>query len=136
MKLTNKDQNGLGPQREVLEVEVERLGVRPSWVEVIRGRIVGVLKPVVLGGLVDFGDLLTVSPILAPIALPVGVLVGYMFAKWLDVPPTWRFLIAGLVGVYWIVPFTSPVPIAALIAGFVAIFKPDVMKHDPLSGQE
>ena len=135
MKLRKKDQDALEPRQEVLEVEVERLGVRPSRMEVIRGRAANVIKPVILGGLVDFGDLIT-SPILAPIFLPLGMLVGYLFAKWLEAPPTWRFYIAALVGVYWIVPFTSPVPIAALTAGFVAIFKPDVMKHDPLSQRE
>ena len=135
MKLTKKDQDALEPQREVLEVEVERLGVRPSRWEVIRGRFVNVLKPVVLGGLVDFGDLIT-SPILAPVFLPLGMLVGYLFAKWLEAPPTWRLCIAAMVGVYWIVPFTSPVPVAALTAGFVTIFRPDVMKHDPLSQGE
>lgn len=120
------------PQPEVLEVEVERLGVRPSRVDVIKRRAINLLMPVGLGALVDLGDLVT-SPILAPIFLPLGMLVGYLFARWLDVPPTWRFCIAAMVGVYWIVPFTSPVPLAAVTAGFVAIFRPSAMSGDPLS---
>ena len=77
---------------------MERLGVRPSRLDVIKSRAVKVLMPVLLGGLVDFGDLIT-SPILAPIFLPLGMLVGYLFAKWLDAPPTWRCLL-----------YTSPSP--------------------------
>ena len=132
MKLKKKDRNAPRPQPEVLEVEVERLGVRPSWIEVIRGRVMNVLKPVILGGLIDAVDVIS-SPLLAAFFLPLGLVVGYLFAKWLDVPPTWRLGISALVGIYWIVPFTSPVPLAAVIAGFVAIFKPDVMSHDPIS---
>ena len=109
MKLTNQ-KSAPGRSPEVLEVEVERLGVRPSRLDVIKSRAVKVLMPVLLGGLVDFGDLIT-SPILAPIFLPLGMLVGYLFAKWLDAPPTWRFCIAALVGVYWVcLLYTSPSP--------------------------
>lgn len=136
MKLRKIEPSDPEPSREVLEVEVERLGVRPSRAEVIRGRAVKYFMPVILGGLVDFGDLITASPILAPIALPVGMAVGYFFGRWLEAPPSWRFVIGALVGVYWIVPFTSPIPVAALTAGFVTIFKPDMMQREPFSAEK
>ncbi|QDV08654.1 hypothetical protein Poly30_42070 [Planctomycetes bacterium Poly30] len=131
MNLRKHNPDTLSAPREVIEVEVERLGVQPSRIEVIQTRAVSVLKPIMLGGLVDLCDILSM-PALAPIFLPLGMVVGYIFARWLDAPPTWRVIIAALVGVYWVVPFTSPIPVAAATAAFVYIFKPDVMRRDPI----
>lgn len=122
-----------GSRPEIVEVEVERLGVKPTRREVVRERVVSLFKPILLGAMVDLGDVIT-PPMFAPIVLPVGLFVGYLFARVLDAPPTWRLLIAGLVGVYWIVPFTSPIPVAAATAAIVYIFRPDVMERDPILG--
>lgn len=131
MRLRKHNPDTTPRPREVVEVEVERLGVQPTRRDVIQSRVMGVVKPVVLGALVDLCDVLSITA-LAPIFLPFGMVVGYIFAKWLDAPPTWRVMIAALVGVYWVVPFTSPIPLASATAAFVYIFKPDVMRRDPI----
>ncbi|MFT5734646.1 MAG: hypothetical protein ACJA0P_001350 [Planctomycetota bacterium] len=131
MKLSKHNPDTTPVTREVVEVEVERLGVEPTRLEAMQERAASVLKPIMLGGLVDVCDILT-SSALAPIFMPLGMVVGYIFAKWLDAPPTWRVVIAVMVGVYWIVPFTSPIPVAAATAAFVYVFKPEVMRRDPI----
>ncbi len=132
MKLTKHNPDTDQPLVEVVEVEVERLGVMPTRREVLMKRTVGVLKPVVLGLLVDAGDLISGGPFF----LPIGVVVGYLFARWLDAPPTWCVVIAGVVGVYWMTPFTNFMPLAAPIAAFVYIFKPEMMERDPILDRE
>ena len=124
---TDTDQSS----REVIEVEVERLGVQPTRRELASKRFMEILKPVALGAMVDLCDLFTFAPF-SPFFLVLGMIVGYLFAKWLDAPPTWRIVISGIVGVYWVIPLTGPIPLAAAIAAFVYIFKPEVMRRDPI----
>ena len=58
---------------EVIEVEVERLGVRPSAMKAMSGRVWNAVGPVVLAVFIDAGDFLTGGPL---IFLGVPLLAG------------------------------------------------------------
>ncbi|MEM9379804.1 MAG: hypothetical protein AAGB93_07615 [Planctomycetota bacterium] len=117
---------------EVIEVEVERLGVPPTRGQKIRRRLFDTLVPIVVAVAIDTGDLgLGLVPIGRPLALPVGLLAGYVFSGYLRVAPTWRVILTCVVGLYFALPFTGPIPLATILAAGVQLFDPDRFKREP-----
>lgn len=117
--------------RDVIEIEeVERLGVRPTRSEVVRKRAWNILLPTVLGMVIDGGDLFTS---MMTIAFPLGCVIGFVWAGFLDVPPTWRLVITVLTGAYLVAPFTTMVPVATLVAVIVQVFHPKALQREPFA---
>lgn len=133
LSVTEPEKTGLAERRdvEVVEVEVERLGVRPSKRRAFLAKAWAILGPVVFALLVDAGDLLTGSPLMIPFALPAGMLVGYIFSGFLDVTPTWRIGITLATGIYWASPFTALIPLATVSATVGQIAAPGSMQEEP-----
>lgn len=117
--------------REVIEVEVERIDPERSAAPGLRRRIWAVLAPVVLATFIDVGDLAMIVPFGRVVGLPVGMLAGYLYAGFLDVPPTWRIGITVVTGLYFMAPFTSFVPMATITAAVVQIVAPERLRHEP-----
>ena len=125
---------------EIVEVEVERISA-PSEVERasqrahppragLFSRVWNALAPVVLGMLIDAGDVATPF-ITFPFSILAGMVAGYLFSGFLRVPPTWRMVITGLTGVYWAAPFTGAVPLATATMLVVQIVRPEGLKDEP-----
>lgn len=115
---------------EVIEVEVERLGVKPSAGRAMMGRVWNAVGPVVAALFIDAGDAATTG-IFAPLGLPLGMLAGYVLAGFLGVSPTWRIAITMLTGLYWAVPFTGFLPFATVTAAVVQVVAPNTLKEEP-----
>ena len=119
---------------EVIEVEVERLGERPSAAKVIGGHLWNRVGPVLLAMFIDVGDLFTIGPLLF-LGVPLGMLAGYVFSGFLGVSPTWRIAFTVITGVYWVVPFTTFLPLATITAAVVQIVAPDKFKEEPFGAR-
>ena len=120
-------------EKEVIEVEVERFEHGAGPPAGLRGRFLSrlwrALGPVLLGMLVDCGDLATLGP-LALVAFPAGMVAGYLFSGFLDVSPTWRVGITVLTGLYWASPLNF-VPLATVFATAVQVFRPGALAREP-----
>ncbi|MEM1450129.1 MAG: hypothetical protein AAF957_12835 [Planctomycetota bacterium] len=126
----SKDPSPTDP--EVIEVEVERLGVHPTRGQRLRRRVIDTLVPILVAVAIDTGDLgLGLVPIGRPLALPVGLLAGYVFSGYLRVAPTWRVILTCVIGLYFALPFTGPIPLATILAACVQLFDPDRFKREP-----
>ncbi|MEM6671888.1 MAG: hypothetical protein AAF726_03535 [Planctomycetota bacterium] len=119
---------------EVVEVEVERLEERPTRGQQVRRRVVGTLVPVVLAMVIDAGDLtLGLIPIARPLALPLGLIAGFVFSGYLRIAPTWRVIVTCLVGIYLVMPFTSMIPLATVIAAVSQVMEPRRWQDEPFA---
>ena len=134
---TDTQQRGR-PAREVVEVEVERLGGARagsgavSPLAAFGERLWRRLAPVLLALFLDAADLLTAGP-LGVIGLPLGMLAGYAYAGALGVPPTMRIVITAVTGVYFMTPLTGLVPVATITAMVVQIVAPERLEHEPFA---
>lgn len=117
------------PQNDVIEVEVERLGEAPSRGSLLRQRLWHALGPVVLAALIDGGDFATFGP-LGLIAMPAGMIAGYLFSGFLGVSPTWRVAITILTGLYWASPLNF-IPLATIVAVVVQLVRPGALHREP-----
>lgn len=108
----------------MIEVEVERIDPGPSSGQRLRQRAVRTLAPVLLAMLIDAGDLAT-FPGSSVVALPLGVIAGYLFSGFLRVAMPWRIIISGVTGLYWALPFTGFLPLATCITAVVEFFEPE-----------
>lgn len=131
------------PRREVVEVEVERLGgpdplgpdplgPEPTRLEALGNRIWRATAPVLMAMFLDLGDLLTAGP-LGAIGLPLGLVLGYLVGGFIDVPPTWRIALMVLTGVYFMAPFTSMVPLATVLAFVLKVAAPKQLRREPFA---
>ena len=123
--------------REVVEVEVERLGGEragsaPGSLATFGDRLWRRLAPVLLALFLDAADLLTAGP-LGAIGLPLGMLAGYAYAGLLGVPPTMRIVITVVTGVYFMTPLTGLVPAATITAMVIQIVAPERLEHEPFA---
>ena len=117
---------------EVVEVDVERLGERRSHGQRLLGRFRALALPALLALLIDAGDAVSI-PGTGAIALPFGLLAGYLFSGFLQVAPTWRVIITVITGIYWATPFTGMIPMATIIAIVGLVFDPANWKEEPFS---
>jgi hypothetical protein len=124
--------HGSGDRPEVIEVEVERIDPGPSSGQRLRRRAVQTLAPVLLAMLIDAGDLAT-FPGTTVIALPLGMLAGYLFSGFLRVATPWRILISGITGLYWALPFTGFFPLATSITTVTEFFSGKLSEDEPRS---
>ncbi len=103
-------------------MEVERIDGEPTRGQRLRQRAVQTLAPVLLAMLIDAGDLAT-FPGTTVVALPLGMLAGYLFSGFLQVATPWRILISGITGLYWALPFTGFFPLATSITTVTEFFR-------------
>ncbi len=108
----------------MIEVEVERIDPEPTSGQRLRRRAVRTLAPVLLAMLIDAGDLAT-FPGSMVVALPLGMVAGYLFAGFLRLATPWRIIIACVTGLYWALPFTGLLPLATCITAAVEFFEPE-----------
>lgn len=135
---TTDSQQRQSRAREVVEVEVERLGGEragggaQSPLATFGDRLWRRLAPVLLALFLDAADLLTAGP-LGAIGLPLGLLAGYAYAGLLGVPPTMRIVITVVTGVYFMTPLTALVPAATITAMVIQIVAPERLEHEPFA---
>lgn len=118
-------------EREVIEVDVERIEPVAHPTRSLRGRVWAAVAPVLLAMFIDVGDLAMIVPFGRVVGLPVGMLAGYLYAGFLNVPPTWRMVITVVTGLYFMAPFTSFVPMATVTAAVVQVVAPERLRHEP-----
>jgi len=102
----------------------------PSSGERLRRRAVRTFAPVLLAMLIDAGDLAT-FPGTTVVALPLGMLAGYLFSGFLRVATPWRIIISGVTGLYWALPFTGFFPLATSITTVTEFFQGDRPEGEP-----
>ena len=96
--------------------------VAKSGIEIPLERVNNVsFKQSLFERLIDAGDLAT-FPGTTVIALPLGMLAGYLFSGFLRVATPWRILISGITGLYWALPFTGFFPLATSITTVTEFF--------------
>lgn len=115
---------------EVIEVEVERLGEKPSMAKAMGSRLWNAVGPVLLALFLDAGDFLTTGP-LAVLGVPLGMLAGYVFSGFVGASPTWRIAITMLTGLYWVAPVTGFLPFATVTATVMQVVAPNKLKEEP-----
>ena len=113
-------------------MEVERIDPGPSAGRKLPQRAVQALAPVLLALLIDAGDLAT-FPGTTLVALPLGMVAGYLFAGFLRVATPWRVIIACVTGLYWALPFTGLFPLATSITTVVEFLGLDRGKDESRS---
>lgn len=116
-------------EQDVIEVEVERLDAAPSRRRAAARRVWHLVGPVVLAMVLDGGDLATFGP-LGLLAMPAGMIAGYLFSGFLEVSPTWRVLITIATGLYWAAPLNL-VPVATIAAATVQLVRPGALSREP-----
>ncbi len=129
---------GTGPadvdEPEIIEVEVERLGVKPSAAKAMTSRVWNAVGPIVAALFIDAGDAAT-RGILAPLGVPLGMLAGYFLSGFLGASPTWRIAITMLTGLYWVAPFTDWLPFATVTAAVLQVVAPNKIKEEPFGAR-
>lgn len=90
-------------QPDVIEVEVERLEPEPTRLQGLLRRARRVVAPLAVGALVDVGDFLAFGP-LGAVAMPLGMLAGYVISGLMGAAPTWRIVLAVTTGIYCALP--------------------------------
>lgn len=78
--------------------------------------LVAGLGPVLGGLILDAVDLATFGPIGLKFGLPAGALAGWLLSGAYQLQPRTRWLVAGLSGLYCMLPLTSFIPAATLVA--------------------
>lgn len=129
------DQNETGPQREVIELEVERIDdpaddLHRGPLHKLRGRLLGSLLPVGLGLGLDALDFATRSP---RVGLVLGVLAGLFLAGRLRLVGGRRIMLICACAAYCASPITTYLPLAGLYALFNAA-QPFVAKTQGRAG--
>lgn len=124
---------GSVPERQVIEVEVERLPregeATPQDVrrEALH-RVEEGCGPVFAGMIIDLVDFTTIGPIGVVLGLPIGALCGHWLARKLGYGQRTSLIVALTCGLYCMFPPTSFLPLATLCGVFARFLWPDAAR--------